>query len=542
MKCIAVLQARTNSTRLPGKVMLPVNGMPMVVLAAKRAANTGIDVIVATSSSSSDDGLASLIISYGLRCFRGSLENTLTRFVDALSEYNDETIVFRLTADNVFPDGRLLEEMLHDYLDRDLHYLCSTGEPSGLPYGVSAEVTKLKYLRDAATNATSPYDQEHVTPYIIKNFGYAYFQKYSRLNKSHYRCTVDNLDDYIVIQSVFADVDDPVQESTISLIKKLETVPFQPHGKCPTPKFVLGAAQLGSNYGIANTTGQPDKKQCQELIKTAVSNGVVYIDTARVYGSEEVIGQSLKGGWERRVKIITKLSPLEDCPENVVKASLSAFVDASVYKSCSMLQLQCLDVLMLHRASNLSDWDGGVWKRLLELKHSGVIHELGASVQTPDELSKVLLNPEITYIQLPLNIMDWRWDSKLSEIIAAKASRKLTIHVRSVLLQGLLPSLNERHWEKANVLESNHIRDWLLNQVDICNRLNVIDLCINYVNAITWVDGIALGVENMTQMLENIDYFNRPALNEDQVANIRKTRLKLDEDTLNPALWKKTKI
>ena len=109
MNSVAVLQARTNSSRLPGKVLLPIKGIPLAVLAAKRAANTGRNVIIATSLESSDDGLAALIQSNGLRCFRGSLKNTLDRFVSALSVYDDQDIVFRLTADNVFPDGALLD-------------------------------------------------------------------------------------------------------------------------------------------------------------------------------------------------------------------------------------------------------------------------------------------------------------------------------------------------------------------------------------------------------------------------------------------------
>lgn len=542
MKCVVILQARTNSSRLPGKVLLPIQGMPLAVLAAKRAANTGRDVIVATSLEPSDDGLASLIQSYGLRCYRGSLENTLGRVVSALSAYNDQAIIFRLTADNVFPDGQLLDEMLCDFLARNLSYLCCNGEPSGLPYGMSVEVTRLGHLREAATNATCSYDQEHVTPYIIRKFGSTYFQKYSSLKKGHYRCTIDCLDDYVGIQRVFVDVVNPVQESAFSLMKQLENAPFQPLAGSPTPKLVLGAAQLGGNYGIANTTGQPNKKQCQELIKTAIANGVVYIDTARVYGSEEVIGQSLKGGWEKRAKIITKLSPLEDCPQNVPNVTLNAFVDASIYKSCSALEVQSIDVLMLHRASHLYDWGGGVWQRLLELKSSGVIGELGASVQSPEELSKVLGIPEINYIQMPFNLMDWRWDSKIQEIWAAKASRKLTIHVRSALLQGLLPSMNDEYWLSANVVRPHSIQEWLLNQVATCNRSNVTDLCISYVNALTWVDGIAIGMENMRQLVENIGYFNCPPLAETQVENIRETRIRLSEATLNPALWRKTNI
>ena len=104
MSSVIVLQARTNSSRLPGKVMLPIKGFPLVVLAAKRAGNTGRSVIVATSRETSDDGLVALLQSYGLKYFRGSLENTLDRIVKALVAYDDQTVVFRLTADNVFPD------------------------------------------------------------------------------------------------------------------------------------------------------------------------------------------------------------------------------------------------------------------------------------------------------------------------------------------------------------------------------------------------------------------------------------------------------
>ena len=96
MNSVVVLQARTTSSRLPGKVLLPINGMPLVVLAAKRAANTGRRVIVATSMQDSDDGLAALLAHYDIPCFRGSLENTLDRVVEALSAFDDQTIVFRL--------------------------------------------------------------------------------------------------------------------------------------------------------------------------------------------------------------------------------------------------------------------------------------------------------------------------------------------------------------------------------------------------------------------------------------------------------------
>jgi spore coat polysaccharide biosynthesis protein SpsF len=208
MRSVAVLQARTNSSRLPGKVLLPIKGVPLAVLAAKRAANTGRDIIVATSFEPSDAGLVALIQSHGLRCFRGCLENTLDRVVNALSDYDDQTLVFRLTADNVFPDGALLDEIECEFLAKGHEYLCCNGQPSGLPYGMSVELTRLSHLREAARESSCAFDQEHVTPYIIRKFGSTYFQKYKELKKGHFRCTIDCLDDYIRIQKVFSDVDE----------------------------------------------------------------------------------------------------------------------------------------------------------------------------------------------------------------------------------------------------------------------------------------------------------------------------------------------
>lgn len=540
MTSVAVLQARTNSSRLPGKVLLPIKGVPMAVLAARRAANTGRQVIVATSTEWSDDGLAATLAEYRLRCFRGSLENTLGRMVDALAEYGDETIVFRLTADNVFPDGNLLDELEAEFVMHGLDYMCCNGEPSGLPYGMSVEVTRLAHLREAAHLSVDAYDQEHVTPYVIRKFGRTYFEKYKSLKKGHFRCTVDCLDDYLVVQEVFSDVVEPIQESSLELVRKLEGARFQPRCDRPTPKLVFGTAQLGSKYGIANKTGQPDWKVAQNLLKTAIANGVTHIDTARAYGdSEAVIGQSLKNGWEGRAKIITKLSPMQSCPSDALVPIVHAFVDASIFQSCAVLGVRKIDVLMLHRASHLYDWNGAAWQKILELQASGLIGELGVSVQSPRELSAVLKYPEIRYVQMPFNLLDWRWDSVIPEVLAAKDSRGVTVHVRSALLQGLLASPDEELWRQANVDAPAAVIQWLLQQVERFQRRNVADLCLGYVSAQRWVDGVATGMENMAQLQENIELFSLPPLTDEEVVDINMTRPPLSEATLNPALWRK---
>lgn len=540
LKGMVIVQARTTSTRLPAKVLLPVAGIPLVVLAARRAANRGRDVVVATSCEPSDDVLAEILFKSGIRCFRGSLENTLQRLVDAIDGYDDQTTVFRLTADNVLPDGLLLDEMEEDFIRLGVKYLCCNGSRSGLPYGMSVELTRAQYLREAAVNARNEYDFEHVTPYIRRIHGERYFERYKYLNMGHYRCTVDCLDDYLAINHVFSGIQAPEEVSAFELIGRLPGAAYQPQQSNPVKKLVLGTAQLGFAYGIANTKGKPSRAAAESLIKTVIANGAVFVDTARAYGdSEVVIGHALKSGWEGRAQVITKLSPLIDCPVDAATTTVNALVDASIYKSCAALRTQKLDVLMLHRASHLSDWSGAVWARMREHKASGVVKVLGVSVQSPEELQNALATQDVEFIQMPFNLLDWRWDVLFAQIRLAKQQRTLLIHVRSALLQGLLPSKSTEHWHRANVLNPQIVIEWLESRASEANCTSVAELCLNYVKSIDWVDGVVVGMENHEQLAENMRIFTGPDLTLEQIQRTLANRPYLEELSLNPACWKK---
>ena len=540
MTSVVVIQARTNSSRLPAKALLPIRGLPAVVLAAKRAANTGRQVIVATSEESSDDYLAKVIRAHGIACFRGSLNNALLRFVEALEGYDDETVVFRLTADNVIPDGQLLDEIEQDFHKRKLEYIGCNGANSGLPYGMSAEAVRLKHLRQALSSNPSDYDAEHVTPAIICKLGAHYFEKYISKQLGLYRCTIDCLDDYLCVSSLFDNVNDPVKESAFSLIESLKTKPLQPLSPTPARKLVFGTAQLGMLYGITNIAGQPDSVLADTLVKTAVVNGVEFLDTARVYGeSESAIGHAMATGWQNRVKVVTKLSPLLELPTNADAATTNAFVDASLYQSLNALGMQQIDTFLLHRASHLKFCNRQIWNRLLAHYHQGRIKTLGVSIQNPKELIDVLDVQEVEHIQLPLNILDWRWQEASEKILAVKAKRKLSIHARSAYLQGLIFSRDITHWANAGVENAPEIWKWLAWATKIFERSSVNDLCLSFVNSLTWVDGIVVGMETLNQLHENLALIARPSLDHSQLEVVYCTRPKLDDSSLNPALWKR---
>jgi aryl-alcohol dehydrogenase-like predicted oxidoreductase len=274
------------------------------------------------------------------------------------------------------------------------------------------------------------------------------------------------------------------------------------------------------------------------MLRTAVNNGVEYIDTARAYGaSEAVVGAAFKGGWEGRATFITKLSPLADCPEDADPLWVRAAVDASIFESCYHLGVKTLGVVMLHRANQLDQWQGGGWERLLELRQQGIIAALGVSVQDPMELRRALQEPLVSHIQLPCNLLDWRWDDAISLIEAVKRARSLTIHVRSALLQGLLVNDNKASWRSAHVDSPAAVQEWLDDQVSTFKRCGTVDLCLAYLRALTWVDGIAVGMENAAQLSENLELFGRPPLEQAQVLALQASRPRLAEQALNPACW-----
>ncbi|MEW6996851.1 hypothetical protein AADZ86_03975 [Colwelliaceae bacterium BS250] len=221
MKVIYVIQARTNSTRLPAKVLLPINRLPIAVLAAKRASNLGVKTIVLTSKEKTDDYLCEILENNGIAHYRGSLDNTLDRFVTALEGYEDDTIVVRLTADNVVPDGKFISSVVNFFIDSNVNYLSTTGDTTGLPYGLSAEVMYLSSLREASINTTDSFDCEHVTPYIRRKYGDNRYNNLSNLNLAHLRCTIDTLDDYLYMASVLHNVSDVINESALNIMNIL---------------------------------------------------------------------------------------------------------------------------------------------------------------------------------------------------------------------------------------------------------------------------------------------------------------------------------
>ncbi|OGJ87045.1 MAG: hypothetical protein A2268_15145 [Candidatus Raymondbacteria bacterium RifOxyA12_full_50_37] len=158
------IQARFSSTRLPGKVLLPVDRLPVVALCARRAANTGLDVTVLTSTDKTDDVVEAVLSRYDIPCFRGPLNNVFKRFLLASAQFPDADIIVRLTADNLLPDGSFIQELVDQLRKERLNYLGTSSPEDSLPYGLSAEAFTMASLRSMEKYANDPAVLEHVTP------------------------------------------------------------------------------------------------------------------------------------------------------------------------------------------------------------------------------------------------------------------------------------------------------------------------------------------------------------------------------------------
>ena len=204
-RVVAILQARMSSTRLPGKVLKPLLGRPMMLRQIERLGHAqGLDgVLVATSTHPSDDAIARVCADAGISVARGSLEDVLDRYWQAAATVQGVQHVVRLTADCPLADWRVIDACVELHLSRGAAYTSNSVQRS-FPKGLDVEVIALPALERAWREASDPYDREHVTPYLYRNpnrFDLAFLLD-SR-DRSTWRWTVDTPEDFQMVEAVY---------------------------------------------------------------------------------------------------------------------------------------------------------------------------------------------------------------------------------------------------------------------------------------------------------------------------------------------------
>jgi aryl-alcohol dehydrogenase-like predicted oxidoreductase len=297
-------------------------------------------------------------------------------------------------------------------------------------------------------------------------------------------------------------------------------------------KIILGTAQLGLNYGITNQYGKPSVEKSLSIIKAALDNNINVFDTARGYGDSEKILGIAKEKYQN-IKIITKLDPLHNLNENSTGITIELLVNNSINTSLKLLNIDKIEVLLLHRFNHYQNVK--IWNTLLEKKKNGIIEKLGVSVYYVDEAIQALKDKDIKHIQLPINILDNQWfNSQFQDLL--KSRKDVTIHCRSIFLQGILISSKEK-WPKLKNINSKEYVDnleFLVKKFDFSNK---IELCLSYIKSIEWIDGLLMGVDSIEQLEENIELFRIRQLSQDEFNSVRQIFKNTPRNLLNPSMW-----
>jgi len=279
--------------------------------------------------------------------------------------------------------------------------------------------------------------------------------------------------------------------------------------------LVLGTAQFGMEYGVANQTGTPDESRVGEILDQAYLSGIRILDTAAAYGeSENALGRAGVSRWE----VITKVPSLSGLSDD----QLDGAVYDSVLRSLDRLKIDCLSAVLTHDHRDMVGERGRrVLGALERLRAENRVRSLGVSIYTSSDLDG-LERATTQIVQAPFSVLDQR-------ILGSDLSAEL--HVRSVFLQGLL--LMPPHARPARFARWNGLLTRFDERVRDCG-LDPVAFCLGFAAQQPAVAKCVVGVEHPDQLAGIVTAFGAGR----NVVIEAKDLASYDLDLIDPRRWK----
>jgi spore coat polysaccharide biosynthesis protein SpsF (cytidylyltransferase family)/aryl-alcohol dehydrogenase-like predicted oxidoreductase len=438
---VAVIQARMGSSRLPGKVLMPVAGKPLLwhILHRLAQCRTVDRIAIATSTEARDDAIAEFCADAGVVCVRGPLQNVLERYRLAALETGAQTLL-RVTGDAPLIDPGLVDYLVAGMTEAEADYVQFA--PGILCAHEGVDVFSRRAL-DWLTRHAADHEiaREHVTSYF-KSFPdcvrTAYLPAYGPLARNPQRLSVDEPADLEMLRSIYDRLQVSAGEAPlVAVLQLLENAPQlramnahvrqKPVTEIERPQAAerlgLGTVQFGQAYGISNRHGQVPLEEARAILGRAVRAGMGLLDTAANYGeSEKVLSQLDKG----KLRIVTKTIAAAHGTDAVLARARQ-----------SVKNLGRVDLLLVHAAADLAGPNGlELWQALQGLKQNGEIGGIGISTYVADNPVELAKRFRPDAMQVPFSLLDQRLlrDGSLERLKALGVK----IHARSLFLQGLL--------------------------------------------------------------------------------------------------------
>ena len=223
---VAIIQARMGSERLPGKVLLDIEGQTMLERVVRRVQKaSSIDkVVVATTTDSADDQTAAAAAELGVHVTRGSVEDVLDRFRQVAKEVDAESIV-RVSADSPFVDPDVTDRVVDAFISSDVDYASNKLDPS-FPLGLDVEAFSRAALEKVWNDADKPYERSHVTYRIYSSpSDFKLLPVTTAPNRHDWRWTVDTEEDLRFAREVFSRLRGSNDFSWLDVVKLIEEEP-----------------------------------------------------------------------------------------------------------------------------------------------------------------------------------------------------------------------------------------------------------------------------------------------------------------------------
>lgn len=292
-------------------------------------------------------------------------------------------------------------------------------------------------------------------------------------------------------------------------------------------KFGLGTVQFGLDYGF---TKRKTQNEVDDILQTAVDNGVTLIDTAREYGdSEEKIGNFISN-YKNNFVVATKLHLIEDFNElnyHTLKNNLYKSVEESLDK----LQLNKIPILQLHQIIEGIYGNDDFWTVINQLKEDNLIDLFGVSVYELPETEFITQNhsDSVDFFQIPYNIFDRRFDDIQMEL----DENSIGLVSRSTFLKGIIPCSID---DVPDCLSD--IKPFKRNLLDLANKCNcsVAELASVFVYYNNYINSTILGVNSPEELENNIKSIDK--FDENLLKDINFDELRINDDYLiDPRKW-----
>jgi spore coat polysaccharide biosynthesis protein SpsF len=225
-KVYIIIQARTTSTRLPGKVILPLCGKTVLEVVVNRLKRYKKSIIIATTNDGTELPIVEICKRENIKYYQGSVNDVLERYYLSAKKFNAKNgdIIVRITSDCPLIDVDLLDSCIEMYSSQKYDYVSNRLNRT-VPIGLDVEVFSYKILKFMHLNAKEGFEREHVTPYIyltMKN-KYKLGSCEESDNNSQYRLTLDERDDYKAIKEIYKKFDNQINFSYNELIELLKS-------------------------------------------------------------------------------------------------------------------------------------------------------------------------------------------------------------------------------------------------------------------------------------------------------------------------------